>query len=57
MDGMNRPLPEIQFRPGLSTDLKITPPDEEILLADRVPIGSLVRVAILPRWRLWTNLW
>ena len=57
MDGMNRPLPEIQFRPGLSTDLKITLPDEEILLADRVPIGSLVRVAILPRWRLWTNLW
>ncbi len=53
MDGMNRPMPEIQFRPGLSTDLKITLPDEEILLADRVPIGSLIRVAIVPKWRLW----
>ena len=53
MDGMNRPLPEIQFRPGLSTDLRITLPEEEILLADRVPIGSLVRVAIVPKWRLW----
>ena len=57
MDGMNRPMPEIQFRPGLSTDLKITLPEEEILFEDRVPIGSLVRVAILPRWRLWAKLW
>ena len=42
MDGMNRPMPEIQFRPGLLTDLTIRLPKEEILLADRVPIGSLV---------------
>lgn len=56
MDGMNRPLPEIQFRPGLATDLKISLPEEEILLADRVPVGSLVRVAIVRRWRLWLNL-
>ncbi|MBR1886064.1 MAG: DUF1850 domain-containing protein [Schwartzia sp.] len=57
MDGMNRPMPEIQFRPGLSTDLKITLPGEEILLADRVPLGSLVRVAIVPRWRIFLRAW
>ena len=56
MDGMNRPLPEIQFRPGLATDLKIALPEEEILLTDRVPVGSLVRVAIVRRWRLWLHL-
>ena len=56
MDGMNRLMPEIQIRPGLSTDLKITLPEQEILLADRVPIGSLVRVAIVPKWRLALNI-
>ena len=55
MDGMNRPLPEIQFRPGLATDLTIFLPDEEIRLSDRVPVGSLIFVKILPRWRLWLN--
>ncbi len=56
MDEMNRPLPEIQFRPGLATELTILLPGQELTLTDRVPTGSLVRVAVMPRWRLWLHL-
>ena len=55
MDGMNRPMREIDLRPGVSTELTLFLPDETILLYDRVPLGSLVRVAIVPRWQTWLN--
>ena len=55
MDGMNRPMREIQLRPGVSTGLTLYLADEEIPLCERVPQGSLVRIAIVPRWRLLTD--
>ncbi len=55
MDDMDRHLPEISLRPGVSTELTLSLPDETVLLYDRVPLGSLVRVAIVPRWRLLSH--
>ena len=55
MDGMDRPMREIQLRPGVSTELTLYLSGEEILLCERVPLGSLVRIAIVPRWRLLTD--
>ena len=55
MDGMDRPMREIQLRPGVSTELTLYLSGEEILLCERVPLGSLVRIAIMPRWRLLTD--
>lgn len=56
MDGINRPMQELQLRPGVSTELTLFLPGEEIPLYRRVPLGSLVRVAIVPRWRLWIDV-
>lgn len=53
MDDMNRPLREIALRPGVSTELTLFLPNETLPLYDRVPLGSLVRVTITPRWQLW----
>ena len=53
MDGMNRPMREIDLRPGVSTELTLFLPEETVPLYERVPLGSLVRVALVPRWRLW----
>ena len=55
MDDMNRPMPEIRLRPGVSTELALHLAGEAIPLCERVPLGSLVRIAIVPRWRLWTD--
>ncbi len=56
MDNMNRPMREIDLRPGVSTELTLFLPHETVPLYDHVPLGSLVRVAIMPRWRIWLNL-
>ena len=56
MDGMNRPMQEIQIRPGVSTELTLYLAGKEIPLYERVPLGSLVRIAIVPRWKLWTDM-
>lgn len=55
MDGMDRPMREIQLRPGVSTELTMYLADEEIPLCKLVPPGSLVRIAIVPRWKLLTD--
>ena len=55
MDNMNRRMQEIQLRPGVSTDLTLYLAGEEIPLCERMPPGSLVRIAIVPRWRIWAN--
>ena len=53
MEGMDRPMREILLRPGVSTELTLFLADERISLYERVPLGSLVRVAIVPKWRIW----
>ena len=53
MDDMNRTMREIALRPGVSTELTLFLPNETVPLYDRVPLGSLVRVTIAPRWQLW----
>ena len=53
MDDMNRPMREIDLRPGVSTELTLFLPNETIPLYKRVPLGTLVRVTIMPRWQLW----
>lgn len=53
MDDMNRTMREIALRPGVSTELTLFLPNETVPLYDRVPLGSLVRVTIMPRWQIW----
>ena len=53
MEGMDRSMQEILLRPGVSTELTLFFADERIPLYERVPLGSLVRVAIVPKWRIW----
>lgn len=55
MDGMDRRMKEIQFRPGVSTELTLFFAGETIPLYERIPLGSLVTITIVPRWRLWTD--
>ena len=55
MDNMDRRMKEIQFRPGVSTELTLFFAGEKIPLYERMPLGSLVTITIVPRWRLWTD--
>ena len=55
MDNMNRSMREINLRPGVSTELTLFLPNGTIPLYEHVPIGSLVRIAIVPRWQLWID--
>ncbi len=51
MDGMERPIPRLDLRPGVSTELTLCLAGEAVPLFERVPLGSLVRVRVLPRYR------
>lgn len=51
MDGMDRPVPRLDLRPGVSTELTLFLAGETIPLYERVPLGSLVRVRAVPRYK------
>ena len=50
MDGMERPVPRLDLRPGVSTELTLFLAGEAIPLYERVPLGTLVRVCAVPRY-------
>lgn len=52
MDNLNRPIKILELRPGVGTELSITINGQNLRLYEMVPIGSLVRVLIVPRWIL-----
>ncbi len=47
---MERPIPRLDLRPGVSTKLTLFLAGEAIPLYERVPLGTLVGVRVVPRY-------
>ena len=52
MDDLNRAIKTLDLRPGVGTKLSITINGETLPLYKIVPLGSLVRVSIVPRYKI-----
>ena len=53
MDDLNRPINTLDLRPGVGTELSITISGQILSLYEIVPLGSLVRVSIMPRYKIF----
>ena len=53
MDNLDRPIEILELRPGVGTELSLTVEGQRLPLYEMVPLGSLVRVSIVPRWVLY----
>ena len=53
MENMNRRIDVLNLRPGISTELALNINDENILLYKEVPLGALVSISIMPRYKFF----
>ena len=53
MDNLNRPIKILELRPGVSTEFSITINGQNLPLYELVPLGSLVRISITSKYKLW----
>ena len=51
MDNLNRSIKTLDLRPGVGTELSINVNDQILPIYKIVPLGSLVRVSIIPRYK------
>ena len=52
MDNLNRQITTLDLRPGIGTELSITINGQTLPLYEIVPLGSLVRVSIISRYKI-----
>ena len=52
MDNLNRPIKNLDLRPGIGTELTVTIDNQELQLYQLVPLGSLVRISIFRNYKL-----
>ena len=52
MDNLNRQIKTLELRPGVGTELTITIDNQKLPLYQIVPLGSLIRVLIIPSYKL-----
>lgn len=51
MDNLNRPIKNLELRPGVGTELSFTINGQMLPLYEMVRLGSLIRVSIVPRYK------
>ena len=53
MDDLNRPIKTLDLRTGVDSELSITIGNETVKLYEIMPLGTLFRVSIIPRYKFW----
>lgn len=55
MDNLNRRIKTLDLRTGVNSELSIIIDNETIKLYEIMPLGTLFRVSIIPRYKTWAK--